>query len=82
MTDRHEIDQTVLETRSVCGQNQNRHELLVGKCQNCGTYCSATREELDQAGWRLAVENRLDDHEGFLLCPDCVGPDYSWEDLY
>lgn len=75
-------DNELLEIQPVVRIGDNPCELLVASCCSCGEQASDSREKLSQEGWRLAVEARIVDHPGFLLCPDCSDRDYNWSDLY
>jgi hypothetical protein len=71
-----------LQVVDVVQPSGNPHELLVAKCSVCREINPATRTHLSELGWMLAVETRIEDHDGFLLCPQCVRSNYRWEDLY
>lgn len=72
-----------LEQRAICGIGSNPHEVLPVRCNKCFAFePGLSRGELQEAGWRLFVETRIEDHPGFEVCPNCSGNDYSWEDLY
>lgn len=75
-------DDELLDIQPVVRIGDNPCELLVCHCRNCGQQATSQRETLQQEGWRLAVETRIVDHPGFLLCPDCSDSDYNWSDLY
>lgn len=75
-------DDELLDIQPVVRIGDNPCELLVCHCCNCGEQAASQRETLQQEGWRLAVETRIVDHPGFLLCPDCSDRDYNWSDLY
>jgi hypothetical protein len=75
-------DNQLLDIQPVVRIGDNPHEMLVAKCSVCGDVNPAARTHLSELGWMLAVETRIEDHDGFLLCPQCVRSNYRWEDLY
>jgi len=62
--------------------DENHFEFLIAVCRKCRTRTDAQRIELHLAGWSIAVETRIENHEGFMLCPNCANDSYVWEDLY
>jgi hypothetical protein len=77
-----EDNRAPLEVLSICGSSDNAHELVDAKCSNCQARRTETREELQAAGWRIAMYVPFSEHEGFCLCESCAGDVYYWEDLY
>ena len=81
----HEYDgpsRIPLSKQSVMNRDDNPHELLTEKCSSCRLSVIASRNELHEEGWQIAVETRIEDHMGFMLCPECSKQEYIWEDLY
>jgi len=60
----------------------NPCEFLIVRCHNCRAFGSGRRLDLQQDGWCLFIETRIEDHDGFPVCPRCSDGEYSWEDLY
>lgn len=71
-----------LNRQPICNSKHNPYELIVAKCHNCRTVSPDYRYRLQELGWRLFVELRIEDHDGFATCPQCSESEYSWEDLY
>lgn len=72
----------ILKKDLILRREDNPHELLLCCCAKCLVRRDASRIELHLAGWTKAVEPRIEKHDGFALCPECSGNDYTWEDLY
>jgi hypothetical protein len=72
----------LLRRQPICNSHHNRHEMIVARCHKCFAVHPDYRERLQELGWRLFVELRIEDHEGFEICPVCAEREYSWEDLY
>lgn len=77
-----EPGEDLLRRQPICNSHHNPHEFIVAKCHKCFAVEPDYRERLQELGWRLFVEIRIDDHEGFPVCPQCERGEYSWEDLY
>lgn len=77
-----EPDYTLLASHDIWRENDNARELLDVKCRRCQVREQDQREILSGQGWTLAVETRLEGHEGFPLCGECSKRSWSWEDLY
>lgn len=72
----------MIHNKPILSGTDNPQELLYGASACCFRIYEASREELHIAGWKLAVEDLVTDHSGFVLCPDCSEKDWRWEDLY
>ena len=71
-----------LSKEVILSRTDNPHEILHAFCSSCRLQKVGSREELHQEGWQIAVETRIEYHEGFQLCHECSKRDYVWEDLY
>lgn len=71
-----------LNRQPICNSHHNPHELIVARCHKCHAVHPDYRYRLQELGWRLFVELRIEDHEGFEVCPQHAESEYSWEDLY
>ena len=73
---------TPLRKDMILRREENPHELLVAICRSCQLRRDDDRVTLHLAGWTLAVEPMIRNHEGFVLCRECSRHDYSYGDLY
>jgi len=71
-----------LNRQTICNSHHNPHEMIVARCHKCFAVHADYRERLQELGWRLFVELRIEDHEGFEVCPGCAEREYIWADLY
>ena len=71
-----------LNRQPICNSHHNPNELIVARCHKCHAVHPDYRYRLQELGWRLFVELRIEDHEGFEVCPQHAESEYSWEDLY
>ena len=66
------------EIRPICRASDNALEVIVERCSVCRCQSGGTREQLQNAGWRVATF----DWFTRVLCPVCAGQPWDAKDLY
>ena len=68
----------ILHKDLILRRTDNPHEFIIAKCSKCLVRHDESRIKLHLDGWTVQTLERSE----FILCPECSGKDYCWEDLY